>query len=246
MENPLFLSPIVHPQQWGPDDPELTSIYTPGSAVHPLLAFILAPQVPQIHLETALSCLRYLQSGGHCVKSRKSLKPLLKSSQFTRLKMRPSLSRFRKRQYHHSSGCYSYLLDEQGFYSIWWGDHSQRPTDCVRVLRKVGSDYKNGIQVPLHFFSYRSEYASNYDLWRTYRWALQLLPPILANSPPDRHLAFIATNCIFSSFCTTYPQETTRAKKSIAQYLHRCRPNIGAMPLRGRIVGDTMSGMDVD
>jgi len=231
----LVLSPIVHPQQWGPDDPELTRINVPGSAVHPLLAFILAPRVPQIHLETALSCLRYLRSGGHSVKSRKSLKPLLKSSYLTRLKMRPSLSRFRNRHYHHSS--WRCVLDVQDLHSTWWGDHQERPFNYIRG--------KSGVHVPLCFFSYRSEYASNYDLWYTYRCALQLLPLVLANSPPDSHLASIATNCIFSSFCTTYPQETRKAKKSIARYLCRCRP-IGAMPLRGSIAGAIMNGMDVD
>jgi len=213
----------------------------PESGLHPLLASILAPRVPQIHLETALSCLRYLQSGGHSVKTRKSLKPLLKSSYFTRLKMRPSLSRFKKRRHHHSSGrC---LLDEQDLQSMWWGDYSKCPSDGY-IIRNVGRDYKHGIRVPLHFFSYQSEYVSNYDLWFTYRCALQLLPFVLANAPPDSHLASIATNCIFDFFCTAYPQETRKAKKSIARYLSRCRP-IRAMPLRGRIVMDVMSGMDV-
>jgi len=209
----------------------------PESGVHLLLASILAPWVPQIHLETAISCLRYLQSSGHSVKSRKSLKPLLKSSYFTRLKMRPSLSRFQKRRHHHSSvRC---LLDEQDFHSTWWGDYHHRPCDYIEQVDKTG------VLVPLRFFSYQSQYASNYDLWCTYRHALQLLPPVLANSPPDPHLAFIATNCIFNSVCTAYPQETRRAKKSIARYLCRCGP-IGAMPSRGRVVGDIMSGMDVD
>jgi len=190
------------------------------SGVHPLLASILAPRVPQIHLETALSCLRYLQSGGHSVKSRKSLKPLLKSRYFTRLKMRPSLSRFRKRRHHHSSGrC---LLDVQDLHSMWWGDHPKRPSDYV--FCKVNGHYKEGILVPLCFFSYRSEYASNYDLWCTYQSALQLLPLVLVNAPPDSHLASIATNCTFSTFCTAYPRETRRAKKSITRYLRRCRP----------------------
>jgi len=209
--------------------------YVPEAGVHPLLASILAPRIPQIHLETALSCLHYLQSGGHSVKSRKSLKPLLKSSYLTRLKMRPSLSRFRKRHYHHSSGrC---VLDVQDLHSTWWGDHPERPFSYIRS--------KRGVHVPLCFFSYRSEYASNYDLWYTYRCALQLLPLVLANSPPDSHLASIATNCIFSSFCTAYPQETRKAKKSIARYLCRCRA-IGAMPLRGSIAGAIMNGMNVD
>jgi len=93
---PLVLAPVAHSQQdhyLG----DLTEISIPEtvleSGVHPLLASILAPQVPQIHLKTAISCLRYLESGGHSVESQRSLKPLLKSSHFTRLKMRPSLSR---------------------------------------------------------------------------------------------------------------------------------------------------------
>ena len=234
-DGPFALIPIVHPQRWDPGDPELTraSGYVSRSGVHPLLASILAPRVPQIHLETALSCLRYLQSGGHSVKTRKSLKPLLKSSYFTRLKMRPSLSRFKKRRHHHSSGrC---LLDEQDFHSMWWGDHPERPYDSIR--RKIG------VRVPLRFFSYRLEYASNYDLWCTYRYALQLLPLVLANSPPDSHLVFIATNCIFNSFCTAYPRETRKAKKSITRYLSRCRP---IRAIRERVVVDVMSGMNVD
>jgi len=236
--NPLVLAPIVHPQRWDLDDPELTKIYMPELGVHPLLASILGPRVPQIHLETALSCLRYLQSGSHSIKSRKSLKPLLKSRYFTRLNMWLSLSRFRKRRHHHSSGCC--LLDVQDFHSMWWCDHPRRPNNGF-IVRKVSRDYKHCIRVPLHFFSYRSEYASNYDLWFTYRCALQLLPLVLANAPPDSHLASIATNCIFNSFCTAYPQETRRAKKSITQYLSRCRP---IRAIRERVVVDGMDGMD--
>jgi len=205
------------------------------SGVHPLLASILAPRVPQIHLETALSCLRYLQSGGHSVKSRKSLKPLLKSRYFTRLKMRPSLSRFRKRRHHHSS--WRCLLNEQDFHSTWWGDYHRGPSNYIPRLGK------SGVRVPLCFFSYRSEYASNYDLWYTYRCALQLLPRVLANVPPDSHLASIATNCIFNFFCTAYPQETRKAKESIERYLHRCRP---ITAIRGRVIVDVLTGMDVD
>jgi len=243
-ENPLVLAPIVHPQRWDLDDFELTEIYMPESGFHPLLSSILAPRVPEIYLRTALSCLRYLQAGGHSVKSRKSLKPLLKSRYFTRLKMRPSLSRFRNRRHRHSSRrC---LLDEQDLHSMWWGDRPEHPSDrYIQVIHNSGRDYKHGIRVPLHFFSYRSEYASNYDLWYTYRCALQLLPLFLAKSPPDFHFASIATNCIFSTFCTTYSQETRKAKKSIARYLCRCRP-IEAIPLRGSISVDVMNGMDVD
>jgi len=241
---PFALVPIVRPQGWDPDDPKLANIDILESGVHPLLASILAPRIPQIHVETALFCLRYLQSGSHSLKSRKSLKPLLKSRYFTRLKMRPSLSRFRKRRHRHSSGrC---LLDED-IHSTWWGDHTKASIYCDRDDEddEGYNGCKEGVRVPLCFFSYRSEYASNYDLWYTYRCALQLLPLVLANAPPDSHLASIATNCIFDSFCTAYPQETKKAKKSMARYLCRCRP-IRAMPLSGRIVGDIMSGMDVD
>jgi len=203
------------------------------SGVHPLLASILAPRVPQTCQETAISCIRYLQSGGHSVKSRKSLKPLLKSRYFTRLKMLPSLSRFRKRRHRHSSGrC---LLDEQDLHSMWWDDHPERPYD--RIRRKIG------VRVPLRFFSYRSEYASNYDLWYTYQCALQLLPLVLANAPPDSHLASIATNCTFNSFCTAYPQETKKAKKSMERYLSRCWP---IRAIREMVVVDIMTGMDLE
>jgi len=233
--NPLVLAPIVHPQRWNLDDPELTGIWLPKSVVHPLLASILAPRVPQIHLETALSCLRYLQSGGHSVKSRKSLKPLLKSKYFTRLKMWPSRSCFRKRQHYHSHGrC---LLDKQDLHSIWWGDRPERPYDNIYPLSK------RHMLVPFCSFSYRLEYVSNYDLWYTYRYALLILPLVLANSPSDSHLASIATNCTFSTFCTVYPRETRKAKKSITRYLSRCRPT---RAIRERVVVDVMSGMNVD
>jgi len=199
----------------------------PGSGVHPLLASILSPRVTQICQETPLSCLCYLQSGGHSVQSRKSLKPLLKSSYFTRLKMRPSLSRFRNRRHRHLSG--RYLLDKEVLYSTWWSHHRRRPRDYING--------KACVLVPLRFFSYRSEYACNYDLWYTYRCALQFLPLVLANSPPDSNLASIAANCIFNSFCTAYPQETRKAKNSIARYLSRCRP---IRAILGRIVVDLM------
>ena len=208
----------------------------PGiSGVHPLLASILAPLVPQIHLETVLSCLCYLQFNGHSVKSRKSLKPLLKSSYFTRLKMRPSLSRFRRRRHRHSSG--HYFLDKQDLHSTWWGDWSERPCDYIKLAGRG----LEGVRVPLCFFSYRSEYASNYDLWYTYRYALRLLPVLLVNLPPNSNLASVATSCIFSSFCTTYPLETSRAKEFITRYLSRYRP-IRAMPFGGGIVVDGMDG----
>jgi len=225
-ENPLVLAPISHPQRYH-DVYDLIGISIPKIelewGVRPLLASILAPRVPQLHLETALSCLRYLQSGGHSVKSRKSLKPLLKSSYFKRLKMQPSLSRFRRRQHHHSTG--HYFLDIEDLYSTWWDDCPERPRDC---FDPHGMELE-GVRVPVCSFSYRSEYASNYDLWYTYRCALRLLPVLLVNLPPDSNLASIATNCIFSSFCTAYPLETRKVKESITRYLSRCRP-IRAMP----------------
>jgi len=231
----LPISPIVHPQR-DPDDPQLTRCLIPftvlTSGVHSLLASILAPGVPQICSATTLSCLRYLRSGGHSVKTRKSLEPLLKPSYLTTLKMRPWLSRFQKRQFRHSSGhC---RLDKQDIHSAWWGDHPLRPHNDHDKIR-----------VPLRFFSYRRKYASNYDLWYTYRYVLLLLPILLANTPPDPQLASIASNCIFNSFCTAHPRETRKAKKSNAQYFSRCR-HISTMPLAGRIVVDGMDKMDVD
>jgi len=235
----LVLAPIAHPERCHPgvNDVRFTDTRVDRSVlksgVHPLLASILAPRVPQIHLEMAMSCLHYLHSSGHSVKSRKSLKPLLKSSYFTRLKMRPSLSRFRSRRHcHPSRRC---LLDEQDLHSTWWGDHRKRPYDYI-----CG---KSGVLVPLFFFSYRLKYASNYDLWRTYQYALQLVPLVLANAPSDSHLTSIATNRIFSTFCTAYPRETRKAKKSITRYLSRCRP---IRAIRERVDVDVMSGMNVD
>jgi len=242
-DKPSILAPIAHPQQYH-DLEDLTEIFIPEimleSGVHPLLASILAPRVPQIHMETALSCLRYLQFGGHSVKSRKSLKSILKSRYFTRLKMRPSLARFRKRRHHHSS--WRYLLEKRDFHSMWWGDYRKRPSEWVFLM--FSRDFKHSIRVPpLHFFSYQSEYASNYDLWYTYQSALQLLPLVLVNAPHDSHLASIATNCTFNTFCTAYPRETRKAKKSITRYLSRCRP---IRAIRERAVVDVMSGMNVD
>jgi len=233
----LLITPIVHPQRWNPHDPMLTGIDIPlkvlDSGVHPLLASILAPHIPQICLETTLSLLRYLQSGGHSVKTRKSLKHLLKSSHYMGLKMRPWLSRFRKRQHcHYSSGFCG--LDERRLHSAWWGSHTKRP-----------SGYKGRVEVPFHLFSHRLEYASNYDLWCTYQYALLFLPFFLANAPPDSQLASVAADCIFNNFCTAYPWETREAKKSITQYLSRCRP-VRTMPMEITSVVDGMIRMDVD
>jgi len=236
----VAISPIVHPQRRDVGDPKLTEIIIIPAAVwdsgvHPLLASMLAPCVPQICLETNLSFLRYLHSGGHSGETRRALKPLLKSSHFTRLKMRPWLARFRKRQLRHLRG--HYLLSKGRLHSAWWGDHRLRPNGGIKD--------RESIRVPLRFFSYQLEYASNYDLWYTYRYALQLLPSLLANTPPDSQLASTATDCIFNSFCTAYPRETRKARKSIEQYLFRCRP-IRAMPLGGRIVVNSRNTMDVD
>jgi len=227
-DSALSISPIIHPQRWDLDDSELESISV-QSDLHPLLASILAPRFPKICLETAVSCLHYLHCGGHSVRTRKSLKSLLKSSYFTRLKMRPCLSRFRKRKHRRSSGrC---LLNKQYLRSEWWGNCPHRPYDRI-----VGMVYK--IRVSVRCFTYRLKYASNYDLWCTYRYALQLLPLFLANAPPDPQLASTAADCIFNSFCTAYPQETRKTKKSITRYLSRCRPTI-AMPSDGRISVDS-------
>ena len=235
----LPISPIVHPQQWGPEDPKMTEMTVPygvlHSGVHPLLASILAPQVPEICLETSSFCLRYLQAGGHPFEARKPSMPLLGSHYFTRLKLRPWLSHLRNRRHRHSSG--NFFIARQGLHSVWWD------SDLLIHLQRKNSSHKNRIRVPLRFFSCRSEYSSNYDLWCTYQCALILLPFVLANAPPDSHLASIANNCIFNSFCTAYPQETRRAKKSITQYLSRCRP---IRAIRERVVVDGMDGMDTD
>ena len=211
----LRISPIIHRQRWDPNEPKLIDIDIPSrlldSGVHPLLASILTPQIPQIWLETAVSCLRYIQSGGHSVKTRKSLKPLLKSGYFTRLKMRPWVSRFRKRQYHHPSGDRG--IDKQDLCSAWWGYDPHRPTTNDFLVSK------RRLPVPFRSFSYRPEYVSNYDLWCTYRYALLLLPILLTESPPDSQLTSIAADCIFNSFCTAYPRETRKAKQSITRYL---------------------------
>jgi len=146
------------------------------------------------------------------------------------LKLRPWLSHFRKRQHRHSSvRC---LLHKQYLLSEWWGNYplAYRPHDEI-----VGTVDK--IRVSVRCFTYRLKYASNYDLWCTYRYALLLLPLFLANAPPDLQLASAAANCIFNSFCTAYPQETRKTKKSITRYLSRCRPTI-AMPSDGRISVD--------
>ena len=234
--SPLTISPIVHPRRWDLHGPKLINLEISLSLrAHPLLASILAPRVPQICVETALFFLSYLQSSGHSAKTQKSLKSLLKSSYFTRLKIRPWLSRCRNEQHRPSGGhC---LLDVQELRSAWWGNHPSRPNH--------NSNANDTIRVPLRFFSYRSEYSSNYDLWYTYQYALQLLPVFLTKAPPDSRLASIATDCIFNSFCTAYPRETRKAKKSITQYLSRCR-SIRAMPLGGRSVVSRINVVDVD
>ena len=215
------ISPIIRPQRRNLYDSEFEPILVEAD-LHPILASILTPRFPQICLETAISCLHYLHRGGHSVRTRKSLKSLLKSSYFTRLKMRPCLSRLRKRKHRHSCGhC---RLNEKDLCSEWWGNYPERPY--------------NPFHAPFRFFSYRSQYAFNYDLWCTYQYALLLLPLFLANAPPDPQLASTAADCIFNSFCTAYPQETRKAKKSITQYLSRCRP-IKAMPSDGRISVDS-------
>ena len=42
----LGISPIVHPQPWGPDDPKLIELFRPPRVLTPLLASILALRVP--------------------------------------------------------------------------------------------------------------------------------------------------------------------------------------------------------
>jgi len=227
------LCPIVHPQRWDPDGPKLTQITMPytllDSGVHPLLSSILAPWVPRICLETTLSFLRYLQSGGHPVKTRNSLKPLVKASYFKGLKMRPWLSRLRRRRYCRLSG--DRMLGKRGLRSTWWGNSPLRP--------------ENDDSTPLRFFTHRTECASNYDLWYTYRYALQLLPTFLAKAPVDPQIALVAATHVFNLFCTAHPRETRKAKKAIAGYLSRRRP-IKAVPRFTVGVGHGMGNMDVD
>ena len=226
----MVISPIVHPQRWHPDNFELVKLPL-SLTVHPLLAPILTARVPKTCRETTMFCLRYLQSGGHSVKTRNSLKPLLKSGYFT------SLLRFRTRPRRHPSRrC---LLVYQDLRSMWWGNHPERPISYIRRLDKFG------VEVPISFFSFRSEYASNYDPWYTYRHALVIFPVLLLNAPPDSQLASMAANCIFGSFCTAYPRETRKAKMAITQYLSRCRP-IRAMPSGKRNFVEGTNGMDVD
>jgi len=125
----LVISPIVHPQRWHPDNFELVKLPL-SLTVHPLLAPILTARVPKTCRETTMFCLRYLQSGGHSVKTRNSLKPLLKSGYFT------SLLRFRTRPRRHPSRrC---LLVYQDLRSMWWGDHPERPISYIRRLDKFG------------------------------------------------------------------------------------------------------------
>jgi len=149
--------------------------------------------------------------------------------------MRPWLSHFRKRRRSYSS--WRCLLDENDLRSTWWGDHLLRSKDYIGV--------KVGVRVPLRFFRYQSEYAHNYDLWHTYRFALLLLPIFLTGAPPDSQLSSIAAECIFNSFCTAYSRETRKAKKSIAQYLSRCRYLRDVSSGLGSAV-DGMNPMDVN
>jgi len=231
----LAITPMVHPRRWDLDDPKLASLPLQRSKAHPLLVSILAPRVPRICQETASFSLRYLESGGHSVKTRKSLQPLLKPIYFTRLKMRPWFSRFPNRRHRHSSR--QCLRGEGALRSEWWRDYPHRPNDRIFDLNRV--------RVPLRSFSCKSEYASNYELWCTYRYALLLLPILLANAPPDSQLASISANCIFNSFCTVYPRETRKAKRSIAHYLSRCQP-IKAMPSATRSAMHRINAVDVD
>ena len=230
----LAISPVVHPRRRDADGLKLTQIPLSLQLVNVLVP-TLAPWIPRMCQQTALSSLCFLQSGGHSFRTRKSLKPLLKSIYFTRLKMRPWLSNFRKRRCGYSS--WRCLLDERDLRSTWWGDHLLRSKDYIGV--------KVGVRVPLRFFRYRSEYAHNYDLWHTYRFALLLLPIFLAGAPPDSQLSSIAAECIFNSFSTAHSRETRKAKKSIAQYLSRCRHLRDVSSGLGSAVDGT-NPMDVD
>jgi len=227
------MSPIFHPQPWDPDGPELTNIYVLDlllpAGIHPIQRSILNSWVPKICLETVLSFLRYLRYGGHSFQTRKSLKPLVKSSYFKRLKVQPWLSCVRKRRQRRFGGVC--VLGKQHL-RVWWDDTLVQFCPYLRGTNSAS----------LRFFSYRTKYATNYDLWYTYRHALQLLPIFLAKAPPDSQLAARASNCIFNSFCTAYPQDTRKAKKALKHYLSRCRP-IKMLPIRTVVVHD---GMCVD
>jgi len=236
------MAPIVHPRRLGPDE-SLTNIpiyalFLP-SGLHPTLASLLVPQVPKICTEVALSCLRYLRSGGHSADSRKSLKPLFKSTYFKKLKLGPWLSRVRRIQHHHVVGHYVGIKQDL---RVSWDNN------LVEEFFK-GEVLASGLvkrHVPYHFFDYRTKYASNYDLWYTYRFALQTLSIFLEKASPDSQLTTLAADCVFNSFCTAYPRETRKARKAIARYRSRCRL-LKELQLRTEVVGDGINGpMDVD
>ena len=239
----FVMAPIVHPKRLGPHQSR-TQIHIltlcMSSGLHPLLASLLAPQVPSICTEVALSCLHYLRSGGHCVDSLKSLKPLVKSTYFKKLKLRPWLSRLRRIQHRHVIG---HRVGIKQDLRVSWDDALVKTRFGSRVL---ASGWISKSQVPCQFFDYRTKYASNYDLWYTYRYALQTLPIFLEKASPNSQLATLAVGCIFNIFCTAYPRETRKARKAIARYRSRCRV-LKELPLRTGVVGDGINDpMDVD
>ena len=194
------LLPICHPQleseEWDSDGPDANGIrMVQGllfSGLHPILASILDPWVPNTCCETALSCLRYLCFGGHSIKTRKSLDPLWKAGYFRRLKIRPWRSRVQR---HLGSRLYERWVCYQDLY-VWWDRHM--------VLHRVAKNCPEGHigngstnqKVPTRFFRYRTEYANNYDLWYTYPYALKNLPLFLAKALPDLQLATCAAECV--------------------------------------------------
>ena len=253
------MTPILRPQRWDPKSPTLTSfslLHTLlRSGVHSILESTISPLLPRICRETSLSLLRYLRSGGHSnlKKTRKSLKSLVKLSYFKRLKIHPWLSRIRKKLPRSSlPDSDSVWVEKQGLHG-WFHDNlsSLRSRSFRRFLTTK--------EVPCRSFNYRTEYASNYDLWYTYRYALKTLPLFLAEASTDRELAAYAADCVFNSFCTAHHKETRNAKKAIARYVARCPPprtrsraikdglDVNRMDVKGMDVdGMDVDGMDVD
>ena len=158
---------------------------------------------------------------------------------FQKLKLGPWLSRVRRIQHHHVVGHYVGIKQDL---RVSWDNN------LVEEFFK-GEVLASGLvkrHVPYHFFDYQTKYASNYDLWYTYRFALQTLSIFLEKASPDSQLTTLAADCIFNSFCTAYSRETRKARTAIARYRSRCRL-LKELPLRTEVVGDGTNGpMDVD
>ena len=231
------LTPILHPQQLDAQSPTLISFamlhILLRSGDHSILGSAMGRIFSRIRRETIFSLLRYLQSGGHSnLKTRTSLKALLKPSYFKRLKLQPWLSRIRKRYGRSSISGDSIWVEQQHLHG-WF--HDNIPSLQSHSFRRILETK----EVPGRSFNYRREYATNYDLWYTYRYALKILPLFLAQMLTNRELAAYAADCVFNSFCTAHPKETRNAKKAIARYVARCPPP----RTRSRAIKD---GMDVN